>query len=356
MKCNTQIRDNEQVVTCKNCNGCQRQTVINAMLAYIGSYQHQSSTLQLKIAVLSYFDDQNIDCAKKTLLEAILPLGLDIGDAHKDRQNSSTRSAKEAAVEDVINIFKALDRAGDELEKPIFVIDDVSKLPPVAPEAVGSRMTLLEQMAKQEREIQTIYQMLQGMQKNITDNSSQITNLKETPVNSYAAIARNTNRPASMTATAGPAARSSASNVTTSDVANALTLINKTGDNTDGFVPAGPRPNRQRKLNKSAAGKADAGEELKGGSDVFHMQITNVHQSITDEKIKAYVRNNDTYVQLQKIEDASSPEWETKRFILTFKAEDKETVLQEDFWPTKIFYRQWFIRKKVAAPSENAFQ
>ena len=89
------------------------------------------------------------------LLEAITPLEIDTGEAYKDRQNSATRTAKEAAVEDILHIFKVMDKFKEtELQqKPMFCIDGVSKLPPAAPEAVGSKMTLFEHLAKQQQEL-----------------------------------------------------------------------------------------------------------------------------------------------------------------------------------------------------------
>ena len=54
-------------------------------------------------------------------------------------------------------------------------------------------------------------------------------------------------------------------------------------------------------------------------------------------------------MKLENIQDASTEGWETKRFILTFKAEDKEKVFKGDFWPQRIYFKQWFMRKEAAA-------
>ena len=153
--------------------------MLNAMLAYIATYQHKASTRQLRIAVLSFYDEPAIETAKRDLLKGIAELDVDIGDAHKDRQNSTTRSAKEAAVDDVLHIFKVIDKL-QESEKPRFCVEDVSHLPPAAPEAAGSRMTLFEMIARQERDMRTVIETLEAMRKDIGGNSRDIATLKNT--------------------------------------------------------------------------------------------------------------------------------------------------------------------------------
>lgn len=311
--------------------------------------------MSLKLAVLAHFDEADTEEAKKMLLDAIRPLSMDVGDAYKDRQRSSSRSAKEAEVEDILHIFKVLDKCKESQLplKPIFCIDDVKKLPPVAPEAASSRMTILEQLTKQTREMLTIQETLEKMQADIIKNAMDISHMKQGGARqrTYANIAKTTDATAVGPGIEG-AGKLPATQVTTADVADAISQINQK-ETPDGFVTAGRRQKRFNK--KSNKGTADDAEtDLKGGSDVVRIQITNVHSSITEETIRSYVEKKSEEVKLQTIEDASSPEWETKRFILTFNADDRETIMQDNFWPKKIFYREWFSRRGGGAP-KNAF-
>ena len=76
------------------------------------------------------------------------------------------------------------------------------------------------------------------------------------------------------------------------------------------------------------------------------MQLTNVHPDMDAESVTEYIKERDPSVTLTNIEDKSSEGWETKRYILTFDAQVFDKVMCPDFWPNKIYYKQWYPHKE----------
>jgi hypothetical protein len=60
-----------------------------------------------------------------------------------NRQNTSTRSAKEATLDDIVAIIKKIDKVEHSL---MFAVDDVTRVPSLNPES-GTSMLLMEEMA-----------------------------------------------------------------------------------------------------------------------------------------------------------------------------------------------------------------
>lgn len=89
-------------------------------------------------------------------------------------------------------------------------------------------------------------------------------------------------------------------------------------------------------------GAAEKSSCLTAGPQKFEMQITNVNPSINEESLKKYITDKDKAISPVCIKDMTSEGWETKRFVLTFCNQDLEKVMNEDFWPPGIFFRQWF--------------
>ena len=117
-------------------------------------------------------------------------------------------------------------------------------------------------------------------------------------------------------------------------------------DSSDGFSKQAKRPNKgTNRVNNSATKKSGKGETshsdiLKGGPETFQVQITNVNSALDAEKIREYITSKD--VDVTKVEDTSSNDWDTKRFLLTFDYSVYDKVMESEFWPKRIFFRRWF--------------
>ena len=74
------------------------------------------------------------------------------------------------------------------------------------------------------------------------------------------------------------------------------------------------------------------------------IQLTNVNPEMSEDDIKRYIESTgkDDRVQPEEVKDTSSPDYYTKRFLITFKTKDFDTVLSDSFWPDRIYYKQWY--------------
>ena len=98
-------------------------------------------------------------------------------------------------------------------------------------------------------------------------------------------------------------------------------------------------------INKSIkTGAAEKTGSSFSGPEKIHVQLTNVSPQITEDRIRTYIQDKDTDVQLTAIKDTTTEGWETKRFLLTFGIDCKEKVLDDTFWPQGIYFKQWFVR------------
>ena len=93
-------------------------------------------------------------------------------------------------------------------------------------------------------------------------------------------------------------------------------------------------------MKKPRIGGTGESNVLKSGPETFQVSINNVNAALDESKIKDYVSGKG--LTAQNIEDTSSAEWNTKRFLLTFGYDDYEAVMCPEFWPKKIYFRRWF--------------
>ena len=359
--CETQIKETANVVceTCYTHRTKEKKVVINPMLTFIVNYQHRSSSMQLKIAITSFYNEDEVEEAKRILIANEQDLSLDLQELSKDRQNSSSRSAKEANIDDVIQIIKLLD--GSDIQEdamPKFCTDDLTRLPPAAPEASGSLMTLFEIIARQEKSIQSMQQSIVDVMASVHKNSSSIDAMKSVSAPSYAGAVnwpnlqkRNTNDqgagPSTSTAAnrpngpQGPQTQPPYGHQRQPPFGPPASDMNSQMAPPLGAKTTGPSGRRPTNKKKGAAGGSDI---LTAGPTKFQVQITNVNPNLNDDAIKDYISNKDATINIDsvKIDDTSSPEWDTKRFCITFGIEYFDIVMNEDFWPERIYFRQWF--------------
>ena len=102
--------------------------VSNELLAYVQHYADSSSFDSLKKLLLEYYNPDEIKNAKQVLWKSCNHLLPPI----EKRVKSSSRSAHEAEVYDILNAFKKLD--GEESSYPTFASVDLNRLPKHGPE------------------------------------------------------------------------------------------------------------------------------------------------------------------------------------------------------------------------------
>ncbi len=71
---------------------------------------------------------------------------------NKKRTDSVNRQASDIIVDDMYDMFRALDNVGDQWLVPRFMCDNVCKLPG-SPEDAGNMMSMYEDIASHERKL-----------------------------------------------------------------------------------------------------------------------------------------------------------------------------------------------------------
>ena len=129
-------------------------------------------------------------------------------------------------------------------------------------------------------------------------------------------------------------------------LAEAIKDIQVPSTSDDGFTVVQNKKKKPKegltKLRQRPKCGAASGGRTFAGPDVFHVQLTNVHASVDEDALKDFINGKDGDFELKEIKDASSAGWDTKRFIVSFDIKNLETVLKEDFWPERIYYKRWY--------------
>ena len=343
------------------CDNCKNSKYVdNSVLTYISTYINRSSMIQMKLAILGYFSENAIQEAKKTLFDAVEKLG--ICPKNVNRQNTATRSAKEAEIEDIMGVFTKLDTA-DSSQVPIFCTSDVSTLPPTRPEEGGSIMSVLEVVSKMQRELQQLRDTVVRIQGNVDDHENRLGStaaaqsklMRNISAESHTAHKARSGSPyrrpvdeVMLTDALQKVSESSYAGAAASGLARHPLMDN------EGFIQIGG-PNgdkrvlkgfngqkKERPKQKGTAGTAGSVDNLKAGPQKIHVQLTNVHPDTDEEAITTYIRDKDNTIAPTDLQDTSSEGWTTKRFLVTFPATAEDKVLSSDFWPSKIYYKKWF--------------
>ena len=324
------------------------------LLAYVSTYRRRSTEYNLKLAILQHYSYEKILEARSTMEENVKTLIPAYPHLGKKRTDSTNRTASEAMISDILEMFKWLENTEDSSTIPVFVAVDVSKLPAASPESAADMMSVMETLAAQQRQLHQMQETMTKIRSDVDENRVQIqtqsSSSSKQGVPSTPSQARATAIPASEKVQTpsniqdkGTAGSSGGEKVKTLYLdkvkANPVPM-----QGTDGFQKGGKRPNKGSSSAKPqrVSGTSDS-TLLRAGPTTVQLQITNVSKELTEQDIKDYITAaNGGSVQVQSVEDRTSDGWETKRFVLTFEAKYSDTVLSQDFWPKKIYFKRWF--------------
>ncbi|ELU11526.1 hypothetical protein CAPTEDRAFT_185100 [Capitella teleta] len=103
---------------------------------------------------------------------------------------------------------------------------------------------------------------------------------------------------------------------------------------------------KRYKKQKTSQGTADNSDQFLSGPKTTKVVLTRAHPDSTVDGLKKYIKTKGKEQNIEdiKVEDLSSPEWETKRFAVTLSAEAQDVVMNTDFWPKGIQFGKWFNR------------
>lgn len=363
-KCETCKQGEAKYQVCSSC--LNSRYVMNSLLAYVATYIHRSTLIQLKLAVLGFYSEDEVSEAKQGILDATEHL--DLGLKNINRQNSATRSAKEAEVDDIIGIFQKMD--GNATASTVtFCVSNVSSLPPAAPEEGGSMMSLVGSMAKMLKQMQQLQQTVAEIRLDVNDHEVVInrheTTLKNMPMKQEnmqqegVTVQRKSSRyligPDMVANAIQQANRNSLKEVNNKGTYAAAAaaapveedgFIMITGANGSKRPRKGLESGNDRARQKRLTGTADRNDNLKAGPELIHIQLTNVHPENDTQSIKDYIKDKDESIVVTEVKDTSNEGWETKRFIVTCNSSAHDKILSSDFWPRKIYYKRWYLPRQ----------
>lgn len=319
--------------------------VVDHVLVFINTYRHRSSLVQLKLTSLAAFSEDEIVDARNLLVSALKEIGpiADLVNELPKRMNSSTRSAKEATFDDIMNVLSKLDTHDHDI---VFLVEDISKVPPFPPET-ATLMSMAEEIANLRREMNEMKHSLTEVRGDVLSQSEsirhqhmEIRSIKTAPPSLVAA--RNDDMQHEIPQHAH--ARNDETELKTTSP------VQKSPE--DGFQTVENKKKlKRRRRNAKAGTSSDSSSDLSSGRETFTVELTNVRPTTTCDSLKKYVMSQNADVDLVNVEDSSSEGFETKRFWLKFNEKDYPVVMKADFWPPRIYFSR---RRYFGRPKNNA--
>ena len=362
-QCDTCNDKDAEYCVCNSCKKKDNNIVINGLLTYVSTYSHRSSYGQMKTAVMAFFDAAAVHEAREILINAIEDV---IECDSTKRQDSRNRTAHEAEVDDILEVFEKLNVPEVANIRPRFMTEDLFHIPRIAPEE-GSLMSIVETVSQMRKELTQLQEVVSGVHLKVNDHSEVINKVqgsvakRSTP--SYASTVGNahaSNQPASahvalqsMSQRVMP--QPGPSGITAEFVAQAIEAAasDKKSKTTD---PDGYTRVENKRRQRGTAGTSNAAGRIMAGPESLHVQLTNVHRSVDEDTIKDYIKNQDDSIEIKEIKDTSTEGWETRRYLVTFNMEDHEKVLKGEFWPERIYFRRWYINRPIKDKTGGQFK
>ena len=343
--------------------------LVNEVLAFTWSYMHTSNMDATCQQLVRSFKESDIIRAKTTLWQFCSAHQSVIGNCKK-RRDSTGRSG---AMAHAVDIVQALHKLDSQKKVPTIVVD-ARELPSMPSCTVKSgeleeRMSRLEDICHQMQ--QTLMKLCQRsppcdlIDERLSSLEATTNRLQGTAAQMAQHVYQEEFpnllashdsdapfQPDSMTTI--PKVTVSSQNqpngqgrVTMAHMASALSSTEKPFQETKVKKPPPPK----KKRDKQGSGGACNG--LLAGRDTFQVQLTNLHSSTTCSELKEFVQKKIKDKESFKVTDTSSEGWETKRFLLTFAQKDYDTVVDEAFWPSRIYFRRYFPARGRPKPRDS---
>ncbi|ELU18280.1 hypothetical protein CAPTEDRAFT_185761 [Capitella teleta] len=100
---------------------------------------------------------------------------------------------------------------------------------------------------------------------------------------------------------------------------------------------------KRYKKQKTSQGTANNSDQFLSGPKTVKVVLTRAHPDSPVDGLKNYIKTKGKEQNIEdiKVEDLSSPEWETKCFVVSLSAEAQGVVMNTDFWPKGIQFGKW---------------
>ena len=341
------------------------------------------------MAAMAFFSGEDVIAAKEELCEVMKEVCVDVDITNElpKRNNSTLRTAREASIEDILSIMQKLDANGSGTRLS-YLVEDVSQVPASSPES-GTLMCLTEELAGCRREILQMQQAIASMRSDMLHQhsiarshdaaiqdlieqserdrwepyqqpqqqryeecfltiDSEQTARKETQLDPMVRTKQpNKNHSGSAPELGTDASRPAkatmadmAANLATDE--EGFTEVKKDRKNAD---------EKKKRRRQRARGTAEGAEGLQSGPKSFKVVLTYVNPDTTTETLRQYIAAKG--VQPLDVEDKSSPDWDTKRFIVKLGNTAYEKVMDPSFWPQRIVFDRWFDSRKSSTAKQN---
>ena len=132
----------------------------------------------IKSAVLNTFNEDEVAEARQTMIDNVKDIIPDGQYTHK-RRDSPNRPASDVMMDDIMDMFKALDSVDQSaVVKPRFVSDDAARIPG-GPEESGNMMSMYQDISAHQRQLQKLQETLSNVIKDVAQNSVEINHIKK---------------------------------------------------------------------------------------------------------------------------------------------------------------------------------
>ncbi|ELU02370.1 hypothetical protein CAPTEDRAFT_205920 [Capitella teleta] len=263
--------------------------VFDPLLTYVASARNTSSVANLKAVILSKFIIEQIKTARVSLWDAA---DSSVLGEMRERRDGVTRTAKEAVAEDIIEAFLKLE--SNEREMPIIAVraEDLHIVPRIQPEEVDV-ISLADRMGAVEDALVSIKDMMSRT----SSGFSRVTPTQETRASPSQGPPRGSTRPDErkdpLSRLAPRSSRSGSRNQTSIGGAAETAKVDKPtmaevlGEDTgEPFQEVFSR--KKKPVKRGQQGSPTVSKNMRGGTDTFYVQLTNVHNSVEIIDIKNY--------------------------------------------------------------------
>ena len=307
--------------------------IFDPMLTYVASVRNASTVANMKMMLLAKFTASQVKDARAALWDKYP----DVLGEPPDRRDGKYRIANEAIVEDILEAFSKLEVAGC---LPTFAVrsEQLHLVPRARPEEID-----VFSLADRVNALEEALSVLKGA---VPPNTA----ARWTSGNSEVVPPPMSERSSSRLKTSGISSiwddeqftrprSSSRGSVAAPKEVQKKTMAEVTAQNAD--VQYTLVTKKKKKPKRGQQGTASDKGSLKGGSETFCVQLTNVNPVITETDIEKFVADSDIEQEI-KVEDATTPGWPTKRFRVTFPRTVYDVVMKVEFWPANVYFKQFF--------------
>jgi hypothetical protein len=337
----------------------QFKYILNDLLTYVQFHIDRCTQDNLKKVLCRFYTPEIIADAKNTLwnLEEAKPV---LG-KRLFRQKSLSRDVNEADVVDIISAFYKIDKV--EYFDVRFVLMNLENVPKFSPEDTEEDVTTAR-VSQHDQRIQAVEDRTDKQAESIRTLQMLVNDLIQAkPTPSYSAtvksappsVGKQVNE-MSKTFTVKPSENtiqervSLRPNIASHAERQSVFLMPESSGSDKGsrdVSPSGFRFQKQelkRQRRAAIIGKRQ-NAKIRSGAKYIELFVSRVHNDVEIDELKKFIEEDG--INIIDIGRVSHKEARMQSFKVIISSSDKDTVLNESFWPEGIMCRQFFTRRNI---------